>query len=94
VHSLKVFSFAVQLRLMWKNENNALTANFKFKNFKECFEFMSIIAQYAEEVNHHPTWTNTYNNLEIKLTTHDTGGVSEKDHKMSAFISEQFDKFN
>jgi 4a-hydroxytetrahydrobiopterin dehydratase len=77
---------------MWTNENNALSASFKFKDFKECFEFMSKVAEYAESANHHPTWTNTYNELAITLTTHDTGGISDKDHKMAAFITWLFDK--
>ena len=47
---------------------------------------MNNVADVAEEINHHPTWTNTYNQLEITLTTHDTGGISKLDFELAEKI--------
>ena len=72
---------------MWKEENNSLQQKFEFRNFSEAFAFMTRVALEAEKMNHHPTWTNTYNTVEISLSTHDAGDtVTEKDHKLSKKI--------
>ena len=63
-----------------------------FKDFKYAFKFMSDVAVVAEEINHHPTWTNTYNRLEIILTTHDTGGISKLDFELAKRIDVIFEK--
>lgn len=76
---------------MWKEENNTLYKKFEFKDFTEAFAFMTKVAAEAEKADHHPTWTNTYNKVEIWLNTHDAGDiVTEKDRKLSAAI----DKFS
>ncbi len=72
---------------MWKEENNSLTKTFQFKNFSEAFAFMTRVAFIAEKMNHHPTWKNVYNKVEITLNTHDAGNtVTEKDRKMADSI--------
>lgn len=72
---------------MWKEENNRLTREYKFKDFVEAFGFMTKVAILAEKQNHHPTFTNTYNKVKIELTTHDNGNtISEKDHKLAKAI--------
>lgn len=72
---------------MWQDENNQLTRTFKFKDFIEAFSFMTRVAMVAEKMNHHPTWTNTYNEVIIKLNTHDAGDVvTEKDHQLAEAI--------
>ena len=72
---------------MWKETNNKLHRAFKFKDFSEAFSFMTRVALLAEKNNHHPTWTNTYNNLEIWLSTHDAGDiVTEKDRALAKDI--------
>ena len=72
---------------MWKEENNTLQKQFKFKNFSEAFAFMTRIAFIAEKMNHHPDWSNVYNTVDIKLNTHDAGGVvTEKDRKLADAI--------
>lgn len=72
---------------MWKEENNMLYKKFEFKDFKEAFAFMTKVAAEAEAMNHHPTWKNTYNKVEIWLNTHDAGDiVTDKDRKLSAAI--------
>jgi 4a-hydroxytetrahydrobiopterin dehydratase len=72
---------------MWKNENNQLVKDFKFKNFIEAFAFMTRVAIVAEKMNHHPDWHNVYNKVEIRLSSHDAGGVvTQKDHDLANAI--------
>lgn len=74
---------------MWKEENNELVRKFEFKNFVEAFGFMTKVAILAEKVNHHPWWSNVYNNVEIRLTTHDAGNtITEKDRSLAKQIDE------
>jgi 4a-hydroxytetrahydrobiopterin dehydratase len=74
---------------MWKEENNKLYKKFLFKNFSEAFSFMTRVAFLAEKMDHHPEWKNTYNTLEIWLSTHSAGDVvTEKDHKLAKAIDE------
>jgi 4a-hydroxytetrahydrobiopterin dehydratase len=69
---------------MWQEENNKLYRAFMFADFTEAFAFMIKVAAIAEKLNHHPTWTNTYNKLEIWLNTHDAGDiVTMKDREMA-----------
>ena len=60
---------------MWIEENNKLYRSFEFNDFRDAFTFMTKVAAVAEKMNHHPTWTNTYNKVEIWLSTHDAGDV-------------------
>jgi 4a-hydroxytetrahydrobiopterin dehydratase len=77
---------------MWKEENNTLYKKFEFKDFTEAFAFMTKVAAEAEKEDHHPTWTNTYNKVEIWLSTHDAGDiVTEKDRKLAAIIDKLTD---
>jgi 4a-hydroxytetrahydrobiopterin dehydratase len=72
---------------MWKEENNSLCATFTFKDFNEAFSFMTRVALVAEKMDHHPTWSNTWNRVEIRLSTHDAGNViTDKDRKLAAAI--------
>lgn len=72
---------------MWKEENNKLTKTFVFKDFIEAFAFMTKVAIVAEKMNHHPTWTNTWNNVKIELSTHDAGNiVTELDRTLAKAI--------
>lgn len=70
----------------WDYFDNALHAEFEFENFKDCFSAMSRIAFECEAQNHHPNWSNVYNVLTISLSTHDAGGVTDKDFKLAAAI--------
>ena len=67
----------------WDFYENALHTDFEFDNFKDCMSAMNRIAFECEALNHHPEWKNVYNVLEIKLTTHDAGGVTELDFKLA-----------
>ena len=72
---------------MWKEENNQLTATFEFNDFVEAFGFMAKVALVAEKMNHHPEWTNIYNSVVIKLSTHDAGNVvTNLDRELAAKI--------
>lgn len=71
----------------WKEENNALHKTFVFGGFPEAMAWM-VKASYAiEKLNHHPEWTNVYNRVEVKLTTHDAGNqITELDGKLADIL--------
>lgn len=72
---------------MWQEINNALYKKFVFKNFMEAFAFISKVALVAEKMDHHPTWKNTWNTVEVWLSTHDAGNtITEKDRKLAEAI--------
>lgn len=72
---------------MWKEESNQLIRKFAFNDFTEAFAFMTRVAFLAEKHNHHPEWTNVYNRVEIRLSTHDAGNVvTEKDRRLAEDI--------
>jgi 4a-hydroxytetrahydrobiopterin dehydratase len=66
---------------------DAITRKFTFKNFREAFAFMTKVAEVAEEMNHHPEWFNVYKTVEVTLSTHDAGGVTELDLKLAEAIN-------
>lgn len=70
----------------WEFRENAITASFEFKDFKEAFGKMIQIAFEAETRQHHPKWTNSFNKLTISLSTHEANGVSEKDFSLAQAI--------
>ncbi len=72
---------------MWLEQNNTLYKKFQFSNFSEAFAFMTRIAIEAEKMDHHPLWTNVYNQVEIWLNTHSAGDiVTEKDRQLAKRI--------
>lgn len=73
--------------MSWIEEDNKLKKTFEFKDFVQAFGFMSQVAIIAEQMNHHPNWSNVYNTVSFELNTHDAGDVvTEKDHKLAAAI--------
>ena len=71
----------------WKEVDNKLTKDFKFRDFSEAFGFMTRVALIAEQMNHHPTWTNTWNTVSFQLSTHDAGNkVTDRDRKLAEAI--------
>jgi 4a-hydroxytetrahydrobiopterin dehydratase len=71
----------------WKEENNSLIKTFEFSSFEEAMQFIQNATPFISETDHHPTWSNTYNRIEVKLTTHDAGNkITEKDRKLAAYL--------
>jgi 4a-hydroxytetrahydrobiopterin dehydratase len=69
-------------------DRDAIAKSFRFADFNAAFAFMTRIAMQAEKMNHHPEWSNVYNRVEIVLTTHDAGGVTERDVTLARFIDQ------
>jgi len=70
----------------WFFQNNGIEKKFEFKDFVEAFGFMARVALLAEKANHHPEWSNVYNKVHVRLTTHDAGGVTDRDFKLAGGI--------
>ena len=70
----------------WELKDGKLQKSFKFSNFVEAFGFMTKIALEAEKINHHPEWSNVYNTVAVKLSTHDTDGITDYDIKLAKII--------
>jgi len=69
---------------MWTEQDNKLVKEFRFPDFKAAFAFMTKVAAVAEELQHHPDWSNSYNRVTIRLSTHDAGNiVTEKDRQLA-----------
>jgi len=68
---------------------NAITKTFRFEDFSQAWAFMSRVALVAERMDHHPEWFNVYNKVDVKMTTHDAGGVTMLDIEMATTM----DKF-
>ena len=65
---------------------DAIARSLKFKDFNQAWGFMARVALQAERMDHHPEWFNVYNRVEVTLTTHACGGVSQRDVKLARFI--------
>jgi len=65
---------------------DAIAKTYKFADFNEAFGFMARVALVAEKMDHHPEWSNVYNRVEVTLTTHDAGGVTQKDIDLARFM--------
>jgi len=73
--------------MSWKEVDDRLTKTFKFRDFNEAFGFMTRVALIAEKMDHHPTWTNTWNTVSFELSTHDAGNkVTDRDRKLAEAI--------
>lgn len=70
----------------WEYINDSIVTSLEFDNFKETFAVMTRIAFECEAQEHHPDWSNTYNSLNISLSTHEAEGVTEKDFKLAHSI--------
>jgi 4a-hydroxytetrahydrobiopterin dehydratase len=78
---------------MWQEKNNQLQRSFEFKDFVRAFAFMTRVAFVAEKMNHHPSWSNVWNKVDIALNTHDAGDVvTEKDRKLADAIDKIYDE--
>ena len=65
---------------------DAISRRFEFKDFNAAWGFMARVALAAEKLDHHPEWSNVYNRVDITLSTHDAGGLSERDIQLATLI--------
>jgi 4a-hydroxytetrahydrobiopterin dehydratase len=85
---------AVAALAAWRHDEarGAITREFVFADFAHAFAFMTQIALMAERRDHHPEWSNVYNKVRITLTTHDAGGLSQRDVDLAGYADECFDR--
>jgi len=77
----------LQLQLSdWKINATSMEKNFKFKDFSQAWAFMNRVALLAEKLDHHPNWSNVYNQVKVELSTHDRGGITALDAQMATAI--------
>ena len=74
----------------WRHDDgrDGIAKSFRFADFSEAFAFMTRVALEAEKADHHPDWSNSWNRVEILLTTHSAGGLTEKDIALAGRIDE------
>jgi 4a-hydroxytetrahydrobiopterin dehydratase len=72
----------------YEGDRPAIARSLAFADFNAAFGFMTRVALLADKVDHHPEWSNVYNRVEVLLTTHDAGGVTDKDVDMARFIDQ------
>ena len=79
----------------WRHEpqRDALHRKFVFADFTQAFAFMTQVALVAEKYDHHPEWSNVYNTVSVTLTTHDAGGLTEKDIQLAQTMNAAYAKF-
>jgi 4a-hydroxytetrahydrobiopterin dehydratase len=65
------------------SEGKTIARTFTFADFKQAFEFMTLSAQYAEELDHHPDWSNSWNKVSVELSTHSAGGLTKLDIQLA-----------
>ncbi len=71
----------------WRRKGKVITAGFRFDSFRTAFDFMTEVAQHAETRHHHPDWRNNGNHVQIDLTTHELGGITDIDLDFATLIS-------
>lgn len=77
--------------ITWKTTNQSLEKTFEFKTFEEAMQFMQNATPFISEKDHHPTWSNTYNRVHVKLTTHDAGNqVTDKDREIAKILDKLY----
>jgi 4a-hydroxytetrahydrobiopterin dehydratase len=74
----------------FEDGGKALVRSLKFKDFGEAFGFLTRVALHAEKADHHPEFTNIWNRVDFRLTTHDSGGVTDRDIKLAEAINRMF----
>lgn len=78
--------------MTWTESDGHMTRQFEFGSFREAFAFMTRVAFIAEELNHHPEWSNVYNRVTIVLTTHDAGNtITDLDRSFAAAVDRLID---
>jgi 4a-hydroxytetrahydrobiopterin dehydratase len=71
----------------FEDGGKALVSSFQFKDFSEAFAFLTRVAMHAEKVDHHPEFTSVWNRVDFRLTSHDAGGVTDRDLRLAESIN-------
>lgn len=75
---------ALQTLSGWTQQDSCIEKKYCFEDFTKAFAFMTAVAIEAEKLNHHPEWSNVYNRVNVRLTTHDSGGLTRLDFDLAA----------
>jgi len=87
---LEVKKFLTENLKNWSFEKGFIRRDFEFRDFTEAFSFMTAVALMAERADHHPEWSNVYNQVSIALSTHSAGGITQKDFDLASKIDLAF----
>jgi 4a-hydroxytetrahydrobiopterin dehydratase len=79
-------SAALQKLTGWTVQGEKLHREYRFADFPHAFGFMAIAAPFIEKMNHHPEWSNVYDRVTVDLTSHDTGGITERDIRLAGTL--------
>ena len=79
---------ALQQLSGWQQDGEQIKKSFQFRDFQHAFAFMTAAAMHAERHDHHPDWSNCYNRVAVSLSTHDAGGITEKDFALARCMEE------
>lgn len=71
----------------WEQDGNALAKTFEFADFPAAIDFMSRAAERIDELDHHPEWTNVYNRVDVRLSSHDAGGITDRDVRLAGVLN-------
>jgi len=72
----------------WAYDGDALTKTFTFDDFAAAIDFLAAARPRIDELNHHPEWTNVYNRVDVRLNSHDVGGVTDRDLQLARLLDE------
>jgi 4a-hydroxytetrahydrobiopterin dehydratase len=72
----------------WAYDGDALIKTFTFADFAAAIDFMATARPRIDELNHHPEWTNVYNRVDVRLNSHDVGGVTDRDFALAQLLDE------
>jgi 4a-hydroxytetrahydrobiopterin dehydratase len=72
----------------WAYDGDALIKTFAFSDFAAAIDFMATARPSIDELNHHPEWTNVYNRIDVRLNSHDVGGITDRDFRLASLLDE------
>lgn len=72
----------------WSQEGEAMVKSYEFDDFSAAIAFITTAAPAIDDMNHHPEWTNVYNRVDVRLSSHDAGGVTDRDVRLAKLLEE------
>jgi len=72
----------------WAYDGDALIKTFAFADFAAAIDFMATARPSIDDLNHHPEWTNVYNRIDVRLNSHDVGGITDRDFRLAGLLDE------